>query len=68
MKIKRIAALAAAAAMALSICGCSNNAESANGDSTSGKQLDELTIVLDWYPNGSHVFLYDAIEEGFYEE
>ena len=68
MKTKRIAAFAAAAAMILGVCGCSNNSESADGNNSGDKQLEELTVVLDWYPNGSHVFLYDAIEEGYYEE
>ncbi len=31
-------------------------------------ELEELTVVLDWYPNGSHVFLYEAIEKGYYEQ
>ena len=30
--------------------------------------LQELDVVLDWYPNALHAFLYVAIEKGYYEE
>ena len=30
--------------------------------------LRELDVVLDWYPNALHAFLYVAIEKGYYEE
>lgn len=32
------------------------------------KQLREMNVVLDWYPNAIHAFLYDAIEKGYFEE
>lgn len=30
--------------------------------------LEEITIVLDWYPNAIHAFIYEAIEKGYYVE
>ena len=45
------------------LCGCG---ASAGNDETSG--LKELDVVLDWYPNALHAFLYVAIEKGYYEE
>ena len=30
--------------------------------------LRELDVVLDWYPNALHAFMYVAIEKGYYEE
>ena len=30
--------------------------------------LREVNVVLDWYPNAIHTFLYTAIERGYYEE
>ena len=76
MKNKRFTAVATAAAIMLGVCGCAGNtASSTVGGSTDvssasgeAKNLEEVSVVLDWYPNGSHVFLYDAIEEGYYEE
>lgn len=29
--------------------------------------LKEINVVLDWYPNVVHAFIYDAIEKGYYE-
>ena len=56
--------------------GCAGNTTSSTEESgtdvssatSETKELEEVSVVLDWYPNGSHVFLYDAIEEGYYAE
>ncbi len=32
------------------------------------EKLKELDVVLDWYPNALHAFLYVAIEKGYYAE
>ena len=34
----------------------------------SGNDLREIDVVLDWYPNALHAFLYVAIDKGYYEE
>ena len=47
----------------LLLCGCSTN----NGNGNSN-ELKELDVVLDWYPNALHAFMYVAIEKGYYEE
>lgn len=58
--------------IALLLTGCSGagagkgDSETANNDSN--KELKELDVVLDWYPNALHAFLYVAIEKGYYEE
>ena len=64
MKLKRSLAAVLTCALTFGACACSSNTESGYAE----KELEELTVVLDWYPNGSHVFLYNAIEEGYYEE
>ncbi|MGO4887972.1 ABC transporter substrate-binding protein [Anaerobacillus sp. MEB173] len=38
------------------------NEESAGGDLTS------VRVMLDWYPNAVHTYLYTAIEEGYFEQ
>lgn len=43
-----------------SIVGC--------GDSKNDKGLEEVTVVLDWYPNAVHGFIYTAMKKGYYEE
>ena len=30
--------------------------------------LQHLTVVLDWYPNALHAFLYEAQEKGYFAE
>lgn len=35
---------------------------------SASEELKELDVVLDWYPNALHAFLYAAIEKGYYEE
>lgn len=41
--------------------------ESDDGASSAG-ELTEFDVVLDWYPNAIHTFLYDAIDKGYFEE
>ncbi|WP_413380088.1 ABC transporter substrate-binding protein [Alkalihalobacillus sp. 1P02AB] len=36
----------------------------ANSDS----ELEKVEIMLDWYPNAVHTFLYTALEKGYFEE
>lgn len=50
------------AALSLSITGCSSPA------TTTTKELEDFNIVLDWYPNAVHSFIYEAIDRGYYEE
>jgi putative hydroxymethylpyrimidine transport system substrate-binding protein len=32
------------------------------------QKLREINVVLDWYPNALHSFIYDAIQKGYYAE
>ena len=47
----------------LLLCGCSTSKDNGNSN-----ELKELDVVLDWYPNALHAFMYVAIEKGYYEE
>lgn len=47
----------------LLLCGCS-----ASPNHEKNNELKELDVVLDWYPNALHAFMYVAIENGYYEE
>ena len=47
----------------LLLCGCG-----AGKNDTGVEELKELDVVLDWYPNALHAFLYVAIEKGYYEK
>lgn len=41
------------------LCGCSSSKQN---------ELREIDVVLDWYPNAIHAFLYTAIENGYYAD
>lgn len=54
--------LTLAATLVLAACG-DNGATT-----TSGEELDETTVVLDWTPNTNHTGLYVALEKGYFEQ
>nr|WP_224753576.1 ABC transporter substrate-binding protein [Paenibacillus terricola] len=63
---KRKAGLSlAVAAVLVSIVGCSSDSNK-KSESSSGET--ELTVLLDWYPNAVHTFLYAAEEQGYFKE
>ena len=39
-----------------------------NKSAVDNKKLEEINVVLDWYPNAVHSFIYDAIKKGYYEQ
>ncbi len=54
----------------LAACGGKDTAEKVNNQvAESGeKELKEVSIMLDWYPNAVHSYLYVAEEKGYFEE
>lgn len=42
------------------ISGCNDN--------SNNEELEEFDVILDWYPNAVHSYIYEAIEKGYYEE
>ena len=84
MKHRVLAILLAATMCVASVTGCgkqsadnssaagteaedSSAAETADTQ-TDNKDLKEVNVVLDWYPNAIHTFLYTAIERGYFAE
>jgi len=68
MMMKRISTLFLTALLCLSLlagCGAQTGPTDSSGGSDESKELD---VVLDWYPNALHAFLYVAIEKGYYAE
>lgn len=66
---KRI--FAAFAAFALLLSGCASSQTAAGDTQADGAgedELRELTVVLDWYPNALHAFLYQAEQAGYFAE
>ena len=63
---KRILALAMSGLMTFAMVGC--NKTVSKSETNEKKELEEVSVVLDWYPNAVHGFIYTAIEKGYYEK
>ena len=61
--MKKLFALFMTAVMAVGIVGCGGNEPAAENNG-----LEDFSIVLDWYPNAIHSFLYVAQEKGYFAE
>ncbi len=67
--MKRSIALLLSALLLLSGCASAPARErQAAAAGSEAPQLREIRVVLDWYPNALHAFLYDAIAKGYYAE
>ena len=74
--MKKFLALALSAALVLSAAACSS--ESSETTETAGTtettetgetgELEDFELVLDWYPNAVHSFIYVAMEKGYYAD
>ncbi|MBS4189557.1 ABC transporter substrate-binding protein [Bacillus sp. FJAT-49705] len=52
--------------MAIMLVGCSSKNESTKEGNK--KELDDISIMLDWYPNAVHTAIYVAKEKGYFED
>ena len=53
----------------LTACDSTNKTTSDNKQTeTKTAALEEVNVILDWYPNAVHTFIYDAIDKGYYEK
>lgn len=64
--MKKFLALILSGIMMLSVAACSSG-QTAENENIAG-ELQDFDIVLDWYPNAVHSFIYVAMEKGYYEE
>ena len=64
--MKKFLALILSGIMMFSVAACSSG-QTAENENTAG-ELQDFDIVLDWYPNAVHSFIYVAMEKGYYEE
>lgn len=73
ISMKKITFLTAALLTSLLLTACGqessqNDAQNGGAPDSDSAALKEVDVVLDWYPNAVHAFIYDAIEKGYYEE
>lgn len=60
--------LAALMLFIMSGCGAKPSAAAPAESGAAAPALKEIDVVLDWYPNALHTFMYTAIEKGYYAE
>lgn len=60
MKLRKILAVLLAAMMTLTFAVSAQAADA--------QETTTMNIVLDWYPNAVHTFLYEAIDKGYFAE
>jgi len=65
---KRLTALLLTIFMIFSLAACGNEEGNQKDGSKEGKNLEKITVVLDWTPNTNHTGLYVAQEKGYFEE
>lgn len=61
--MKKLFAMIMTAVLAFSAVGCGGSEPAAENNG-----LEDFSIVLDWYPNAIHSFLYVAQEKGYFAE
>ena len=66
--MKKMFSLLLAALMLLAAAGCGAKPSTAPAESGAPAPLKEIDVVLDWYPNALHAFMYTAIEKGYYAD
>lgn len=68
MKLKKLSIfLLFVMLVSLVFSGCSS-ASNNKEDKSATKELKEVNVLLDWYPNAVHSFLYAAEEQGYFKE
>ncbi|GLY10702.1 ABC transporter substrate-binding protein [Pseudobacillus badius] len=53
--------------LVLLLAGCNSNG-TGEEKTDEGQNKDKVTVMLDWYPNAVHSFLYVAEEKGYFDE
>ncbi|APH05609.1 ABC transporter substrate-binding protein [Bacillus weihaiensis] len=54
--------------LVLGLLSACSNGESTSGTEEGKKEVKDISVMLDWYPNAVHSYLYVAQEKGYFEE
>ena len=70
MKKKCLSICCMLVALLMVIGGCGSSPQKTSENTSSGKkdELKDVRVILDWYPNAIHSFLYVAQEKGYFAE
>lgn len=62
---KKVLGLVLCLSMVFALVSCG---QSQKEEKKEKKELKKMSIVLDWYPNAIHTFIYNAINKGYYKD
>ena len=66
--MKKLLAMLLAALMLLTGCASGESGDGEDQAAGGAGDLETIDVVLDWYPNAVHAFLYEAEEKGYFSE
>lgn len=67
--VKKLIGMGIGLLMVFMLAACGGQATSQEkSDNNGSTELKEVSIMLDWYPNAVHSYLYVAQEKGYFEE
>ncbi len=65
--LKKLSILLLIIALVFTLAAC-DSSQPKQAEQPADKPLTKMSIVLDWYPNAIHCFLYNAIEKGYFAD
>jgi putative hydroxymethylpyrimidine transport system substrate-binding protein len=68
MMRNRIKILLSILLLLLTACGQNKEVVSKDNNPSESGKLQKVSLMLDWYPNAVHSFLYTAVGKGYFEE
>lgn len=66
--MKKLLSIFLATVLLTAVSGCGAKPSAATPVESGKDDLKEIDVVLDWYPNALHAFIYTAIEKGYYAD
>ncbi len=66
--VRHVMALSCLSLLLLMLAACGSNTGDKAGSGSGSDELPLVSVMLDWYPNAVHAYLYAADQQGYFEE